>query len=69
VLVWVLIDAEGRPAEVRIHRSSGHALLDREGHDAVKAALFKPYRREGVALAAQAIVPVEFALTVRTASR
>lgn len=69
VLLWVLIDPEGRPKEVRVHRSSGHEQLDRQGREAVMAAQFKPYRRNGVALSAQVIVPVEFSLTVRTANR
>lgn len=69
VMVWVLIGPDGRPREVRVHRSSGHEQLDREGCDAVKAAIFKPYQRNGVAQSAQAIVPVEFLLTARTASR
>lgn len=69
VLLWVLIDPEGRPQEVRVHRSSGYEQLDSEGREAVRKALFKPYRRNGEALSAQVIVPVEFSLTVRTASR
>lgn len=69
VLVWVLIDVDGRPKEVRVHRSSGFEPLDREGRDAVARALFKPHRQQGVARMAQAIVPVEFSLAVRTANR
>lgn len=69
VLLWVLIDPEGRPREVRVHRSSGHEQLDREGRDAVLRAQFKPYRHNGVPRSAQVIVPIEFTLTVRTARR
>lgn len=69
VLLWVLIDTDGRPSEVRIHRSSGYAQLDREARDSVMKAVFKPYRRNGEALRAQAIVPIEFSLAVRTAHR
>jgi protein TonB len=69
VLLWVLIGPDGRPREVRVHRSSGHEQLDREGSDAVARALFKPYRLAGEARSAQVIVPIEFALTVRTARR
>lgn len=69
VLLWVLIGPDGRPREVRIHRSSGHEQLDREGREAVSRALFKPYRQDGEARSAQVIVPVEFALTVRTVQR
>lgn len=69
VLVWVLIDTEGHPAQVRVHRSSGHEQFDREGCEAVSRALFKPYRQNGERRSAQVIVPIEFTLTVRTASR
>lgn len=69
VLLWVVIGADGHPAEVRVHQSSGHAQLDREACDAVRRAVFKPYRRNGEALSAQVIVPIEFSLTVRSARR
>lgn len=65
VLVWVLIDTNGRPREVRVHRSSGYEQLDREGCDAVLHTQFKPYRLQGEARIAQAIVPIEFSLTRR----
>jgi protein TonB len=68
VLVWVLIDSEGHPRDVRVHRSSGYEQLDREGCDAVRRAMFRPYRRDGVGRSAQVIVPIEFTLTIRTAS-
>jgi protein TonB len=69
VLVWVLIDVDGRAREVRVHRSSGYEQLDREASDAVSRAMFKPYREQGVVRMAQAIVPIEFTLAVRTARR
>jgi protein TonB len=69
VLLWVQIDTEGRPREVRVHRSSGHEQLDREGRDALLGALFKPYRRDGQPYKASFIFPVDFVLSVRTASR
>jgi protein TonB len=70
VLVWVLIDTDGRPREVRVHRSSGHEQLDRAGCDAASRALFKPYRQDGVSRSAHVIIPIEFRIgAVRTASR
>jgi protein TonB len=69
VLLWVQIDTEGRPQQVRVHRSSGHEQLDREGQHAVSRALFKPYRRNGQPLVATFIFPVDFVLSVQTASR
>jgi protein TonB len=62
VLVWVLIDPEGRPREVRVHRSSGYQQLDLAACDAVSHARFKPYRQHGEARSAKAIVPITFAL-------
>lgn len=69
VLLWVQIDAEGRPQLVRVHQSSGHEQLDREGREAVARALFKPYRHNGRAQVATFIFPVDFVLSVRTANR
>jgi protein TonB len=69
VLLWVQIDTEGRPQQVRVHRSSGYEQLDREGQHAVSRALFKPYRRNGQPLVATFIFPVDFVLSVQTASR
>jgi protein TonB len=62
VLVRVLIDAEGRPREVDVLRSSGHARLDVAAVEAVRSALFRPYVADGRARAAYVRVPVEFAL-------
>jgi protein TonB len=62
VLVRVLIDAEGRPREIDVLRSSGHTRLDEAAIEAVRAALFRPYVAEGRARAAYVRVPVEFAL-------
>jgi len=69
VQCWVLIDPEGHPSKVRLHRSSGHEQLDREACDAVTRVRFKPYRLQGEARSAQVIVPFEFKLTDRTAQR
>lgn len=69
VLLQVLIDTQGHPREVKLHRSSGHEELDVAARETVLAWLFRPYVENGVARNALVIVPVEFALTVRTASR
>lgn len=68
VYVRALVDEEGMPRDVRVERSSGVASLDKAACDAVLGALFKPYRRNNVARAMVVIVPVEFALKIRTAS-
>lgn len=62
VMVWVLIGNDGRPKEARVHRSSGFEQLDQEGRQAVLGWRFRPYRRDGVARAAEVIIPVQFAL-------
>ena len=62
VLVRVLIDVDGRPADVKVQRSSGHARLDEAAIEAVRAALFRPYVNAGLPRTAYVIVPVEFAL-------
>jgi periplasmic protein TonB len=62
VLVRVLIDADGRPVELNLLRSSGHSRLDDAALSAVRAAIFRPYVSSGRARAAYVRVPVEFAL-------
>lgn len=63
VHVRALVDAEGRASEVSVARSSGFDLLDRAACEAVRGALFKPYRRNNVARSMVVIVPVDFNLT------
>lgn len=69
VLVRVLIDTEGHPRDVSVHRSSGSSQLDAAACDSIRVWLFKPHRENGVPRMVQAIVPVEFSLAVRTAGR
>jgi periplasmic protein TonB len=60
VLLRVLVDALGRPAQIQLERSSGHARLDDAARDAVQKALFRPYEVNGVARPAQVLIPIEF---------
>lgn len=62
VYLMVLIDEEGNPKEVRVHRSSGFELLDTAAREAVCTFRFRPHRVNGVAHRARAIVPVQFSL-------
>lgn len=64
VLVRVLVDRAGKPSEVRIERSSGHADLDEAAREAVRRAMFKPHLENGEPRMALAFVPIEF--SVRT---
>jgi protein TonB len=65
VTLRVLVDPVGRPAQVRVERSSGFERLDIAALEAVRKALFRPHEVNGVAQAAQVLIPVEF---VRRAS-
>jgi periplasmic protein TonB len=60
VLLRVLVDALGRPAQVQLERSSGYARLDEAARAAVQKALFRPYELNGVAQPAQVLIPIEF---------
>ena len=60
VLLRVLVDAVGRPAQIQIERSSGYARLDAAARLAVEKALFRPHEVNGIAQPAQVLIPIEF---------
>jgi protein TonB len=60
VLLRVLVDALGRPAQIHLERSSGFNRLDVAAREAVAKALFRPHEVNGVAQAAQVLIPIEF---------
>ena len=60
VLLRVLVDALGRPAQIQVEHSSGFERLDAAARDAVQKALFRPYEVNGVAQPAQVLIPIEF---------
>lgn len=62
VLLRVLVDASGGVQRIEIERSSGHAQLDVAAREAVQRAHFKPVLRDGKAIPAWGIVPIEFRL-------
>lgn len=63
VLLEVLVDVDGRPIDVKISRSSGYRALDAAARRQVLANWrFRPAMRNGVAVQAIGIVPVEFKL-------
>ena len=62
VTVRVLVDVTGRPAQVSLQKSSGHAALDAAAVSAVRAAQFRPYTERGLAQAVWVIVPINFVL-------
>jgi periplasmic protein TonB len=60
VLLRVLVDSLGRPAQVQIERSSGFSRLDAAAREAVEKFLFHPYEVNGVAQPAQVLIPIGF---------
>jgi periplasmic protein TonB len=62
VLLRVLIDDNGLPAQIVIEKSSGFPRLDEAALAAMRGARFKPYRENGRALAVWAPAPVIFEL-------
>jgi protein TonB len=62
VVVAVLINTDGDPAEVRVEQSSGFERLDRAAAAGVRRARFRPYTDGGRARAAWARIPVPFEL-------
>lgn len=62
VLLQVLVDADGRPSQVQLLRSSGFERLDLAAVDAMRRARFKPYIDKGVAQAVWAPAPIVFEL-------
>jgi protein TonB len=62
VMVKVLIDVTGRPAQVSLQTSSGHPELDQSALSAVRAAQFRPYAEGGLTQAVWVLVPINFVL-------
>jgi protein TonB len=60
VLLRVLVDPAGRPAQIQVERSSGFERLDVAAREAVEKALFRPHEINGVPQAAQVLIPIEF---------
>ena len=57
----VMVDTNGRPAQIKVERSSGFERLDSAAREAVEKALFHPHEVNGVAQPAQVLIPIEFA--------
>jgi protein TonB len=62
VLIRVLVDVAGRPAQVSVQTSSGHADLDQSALSAVRASQFRPYSEGGIPQAVWLLVPINFVL-------
>ena len=62
VLLDVYVTAEGRPAQVKVARSSGHVILDNSAVESVRRWRFDPARQDERAIAMWVQVPVRYAL-------
>jgi periplasmic protein TonB len=63
VILRVLVDAQGKPQQVRIQQSSGYPLLDRAARlQVLRTWLFQPAQHNGRATRAWGLVPVNFHL-------
>lgn len=63
VMLQVLVDVDGRPLDVTVSRSSGHRVLDLAAKRQVLARwTFRPAMRNGQAVQAIGVIPVEFKL-------
>lgn len=61
VTLLVLVDEQGWPKSVEVQNSSGHRELDRTAREHVLAKWrFHPAQRQGRAISAYALVPIEF---------
>ena len=60
VVLRVLVDALGRPAQIQVERSSGYSRLDAAARAAVEKFLFRPYEVNGIAQPAQVLIPIGF---------
>ena len=63
VLLRILVGIDGRPVEVTIDRSSGNKNLDRTAREHVlRNWVFKPAMRDGHAVQAYGLVPIDFTM-------
>lgn len=62
VLLRVKVNSEGKPLEVRLQQSSGYTRLDKAAQKAVNQWRFVPAKRQGKAVMAWVVVPIEFSL-------
>jgi protein TonB len=63
VLLMVLVDTDGTPLDVTLHRSSGNRYLDRAATEQVlKRWRFQPAMRDGRAVQAYGVVPIAFTM-------
>ncbi len=63
VQLMILVDTDGKPLQVTLHRSSGNRALDRAALDHVaRHWRFQPAVRNGQPVQAYGVVPIEFSM-------
>jgi protein TonB len=62
VTLRVLVDPQGRPAQVLVMTSSGHPRLDDAATAATRAARFRPYTQDGRPETVWVLLPIVFSL-------
>ncbi|MBN8488840.1 MAG: energy transducer TonB, partial [Burkholderiales bacterium] len=62
VLLRLVVDAQGLPQQVSLHRSSGFERLDEQALQAMRAARFAPHTVNGVAVPWTALAPLAYEL-------
>jgi TonB family protein len=60
VLVRVEVDTAGMPAGVALVQRSGSRDLDRAAMEAVRGWRFQPAQRNGQAISASLVIPIDF---------
>lgn len=60
--VWlrVVVDVNGAPVQVSLHRSSGFSRLDEQALWAMRQARFKPHTEDGHAVEVEVVAPIEY---------
>ncbi len=62
-LVRVTVQANGKPEEIIIRRSSGHDVLDKAAIDAVKKWSFRPAKDGNIPIRSIVEIPIKFSLS------
>jgi periplasmic protein TonB len=64
-ILRVLIHANGTVDEVKIERSSGSVILDKEALRAVRTARYSPYSEDGIPITRSTLAAIDFSLNDR----
>jgi len=62
VLLSVIVSVEGKGKSIRIHRSSGHTILDKSALQTVNSWYFRPGTKGNIPVEMEILVPVHFKL-------